>query len=99
MPGGVGGVASRGVPLSRSLAHSFRTGPGRYDPFRKSSANDRYLRAAVIRCVVLARVKSPSQEFKLGHYPEKQKAWTSPGFVLCLFSRASVRNGGLGVRL
>ncbi len=27
MPGGVGGVASRGVPLSRSLAHSFRTEP------------------------------------------------------------------------
>jgi hypothetical protein len=25
------------------LAHSFRTGTGRYDPFGKSSANDRYL--------------------------------------------------------
>ena len=33
MPGGVGGVASRGVPLSRSLAHLVNTtidGEGRY---------------------------------------------------------------------
>ncbi len=27
------------------MAHSFHTGTGRYDPFGKSSANDRYLRA------------------------------------------------------
>jgi hypothetical protein len=27
-----------------ALAHSFRTGTGRYDPFGKPSANDRYLR-------------------------------------------------------
>jgi len=38
----------RGIPLSRSLAHSFRTGTGRYDPVAKPSANDRLLRTTAI---------------------------------------------------
>jgi len=32
----------------RSCAHSFRTGTGRYDPFGKPSANDRYLRTPAL---------------------------------------------------
>ena len=52
---------------------SRRTATGRFDPFAKPSGNDRCLRTAFIRCVVLARVKSPSQKFRMGHYPEKRK--------------------------
>ena len=45
------------------LAHSFRTGTGRYDPFRKPSANDRYLRTAECgnRQAILRLSRSNSQ--------------------------------------
>jgi hypothetical protein len=45
----------------RQLAHSSRTGTGRYDRFRKPSRHDRYFRIAVVHCLVFARQRSPNQ--------------------------------------